>query len=164
MSLFSRLENALFKGVSYVAQVLLVAAVVAAFYQVIARFVLESPTDWSEVLTRSLLIWTVFLGIALAFRHGAMMGVTLLHSLLAPARQRLLEIGVAAICGGFLLFVAWIGGQMTWRVRFQTVPSLDISISWIYLAIPVGAALAAIGVLARLWAASPAAAPSDAQG
>ena len=41
---------------------------------------------------------------------------------------------------------------MTWRVRFQNVPSLDISISWIYLAIPVGATLAAIAVLAR-WCA-----------
>lgn len=38
---------------------------------------------------------------------------------------------------------------MTWRVRFQNVPSLDISISWIYLAIPVGATLTVIAVLAR---------------
>ena len=36
----------------------------AAFYQVIARFVLHAPADWSEVPTRALLIWTVLLGVA----------------------------------------------------------------------------------------------------
>ena len=59
------------------------AAAAAAFYQVIARFVLHAPADWSEVLTRALLIWTVLLGVALAFRHGAMISVELLRNLLA---------------------------------------------------------------------------------
>ena len=58
------------------------AAAAAAFYQVIARFVLHAPADWSEVLTRALLIWTVLLG-ALAFRHGAMISVELLRNMLA---------------------------------------------------------------------------------
>ncbi len=57
---------------------------------------------------------------------------------------------VGVICMGFLGMLAWVGGQMVWRVRFQTLPSLEISISWVYLAIPVGASLAAIAVLARL--------------
>ena len=145
--------------VSVIAQLLLVAAAAAAFYQVIARFVLHAPADWSEVLTRALLIWTVLLGVALAFRHGAMISVELLRNLLGGARRRALEALIGLICAGFLGFVAWIGGQMTWRVRFQNVPSLDISISWIYLAIPVGATLAAIAVLARWCAGEEAEAP-----
>lgn len=140
----------LFKSVSVVAQLLLVGAVGAGFWQVIARFVLESPADWSEVLTRALLIWAVLLGIALAFRQGAMLGVELLRTVLGPLYRRWLEWTVSLVCAGFLGFLAWIGGQMTYRVRFQTVPSLDISISWIYIAIPIGATLAAIAVLARL--------------
>ena len=72
---------------------------------------------------------------------------------------------MSLICAGFLGFLAWIGGQMTWRVRFQTVPSLDISISWVYVAIPIGAALAAIAVLARLGdSAETPALRNDAQG
>ena len=148
MRLLCAFDRLLFKLVSVIAQLLLVAAAAAAFYQVIARFVLHAPADWSEVLTRALLIWTVLLGVALAFRHGAMISVELLRNLLGGARRRALEALIGLICAGFLGFVAWIGGQMTWRVRFQNVPSLDISISWIYLAIPVGATLAAIAVLA----------------
>ncbi|MCD0505405.1 TRAP transporter small permease [Bordetella petrii] len=166
MRLIRFAERSLFKGVSALAQILLVAAAAAGFYQVIARFILQAPSDWSEVLTRALLIWTVLLGISLAFRHGAMISVELLHSLLQGRKRRLLEHLIAVICIGFLGFIAWIGGHMTYRVRFQNVPSLDISISWIYLAIPVGATLAAIAVLVRwlLGADEPAPVRNDAQG
>lgn len=159
-------ERGLFKAVSVIAQLLLVASAGAAFYQVIARFILQSPADWSEVLTRALLIWTVLLGISLAFRHGAMISVELLRNVLKHRSRRWLEHFIAVTCIGFLVFLAWVGAQMTYRVRFQNVPSLDIPISWIYLAIPVGATLAAIAVLARwLWGADePAPIRNDAQG
>lgn len=159
-------ERNLFKLVSVFAQILLVASAAAAFYQVIARFILQSPADWSEVLTRALLIWTVLLGIALAFRQGAMISVELMQNLLKGPKQRLLQHIIAITCVAFLVFLAWIGGQMTYRVRFQNVPSLNIPISWIYLAIPVGSTLAAIAVLARwlLGADEPAPVRNDAQG
>ena len=64
MRLLCAFDRLLFKLVSVIAQLLLVAAAAAAFYQVIARFVLHAPADWSEVLTRALLIWTVLLGVA----------------------------------------------------------------------------------------------------
>lgn len=166
MRMLSIAERTLFKVVSVVAQILLAASVAAAFYQVIARFILHSPADWTEVLTRALLIWTVLLGIALAFRHGAMISVELLHNLLKGRKQRILQYVIAIICVAFLVALAWIGGQMTYRVRFQNVPSLNIPISWIYLAIPVGASLSAIAVLTRLLlgADEPAPVRNDAQG
>ena len=111
MRLLCAFDRLLFKLVSVIAQLLLVAAAAAAFYQVIARFVLHAPADWSEVLTRALLIWTVLLGVALAFRHGAMISVELLRNLLGGARRRALEALIGLICAGFLGFVAWIGGH-----------------------------------------------------
>lgn len=151
MQLLCNAERGLFRLVSFIAQLLLVAAAFCAFYQVIARFVLHSPADWSEVATRAFLIWTVLLGVALAFRHGAMISVEVLRNSLKGRARRGLEHFIGLVCTGFMVALAWIGGQMTWRVRFQNVPSLDISISWIYLAIPVGATLAALAVIAR-WA------------
>ena len=82
MTLLRRIDHWLFKGVSALAQLFLIGAVAAGFWQVVARFVLSSPLDWSEVLTRALLIWAVLLGVALAFRHGAMLGVEILRSII----------------------------------------------------------------------------------
>lgn len=154
MAIIRFLDRTLFRGVSVVAQVLIMSAVVAAFYQVLARFVLETPADWSEAWTRAALIWTVMLGVILAFRQGAMLSVEMLHSFLGARNKRGLEHVIMAINVGFLGFMAWVGAQMTWRVRFQNVPSLDVSISWIYVAIPIGAIVAIIAVIAR-WAEGP---------
>lgn len=151
MKLISLLDRSLFRVVSVICQLLLFSAVAAGFYQVIARFVLLSPSDWSEAWTRSSLIWTVMLGLCLAFRQGAMLSVEMLHGLLKGRAKRWLEHLILLICVSFLGFMAWVGAQMTWRVRFQTLASLDFSISWIYVAIPVGMGLAIVGALAR-WA------------
>ena len=80
-------DAALFKLVSLLAQLFLLAAVLVGFWQVVTRFMLESPADWSEITTRALLIWAVLLGVALAFRHGAMLGVDFLRTLLAAPAQ-----------------------------------------------------------------------------
>ncbi|MEO6959848.1 MAG: TRAP transporter small permease subunit [Burkholderiaceae bacterium] len=154
MALIRFLDRTLFRGVSVAAQVLVMSAVAAAFYQVLARFVLETPADWSEAWTRAALIWTVMLGIILAFRQGAMLSVEMLHGFLGARNKRGLEHVIMAINVGFLGFMAWVGVQMTWRVRFQNVPSLDVSISWIYVAIPIGAMVAIVAVIAR-WAERP---------
>jgi len=63
--LLARLERTLFCAVAWLAQALLVSAAAAGFYQVLSRFVLQAPADWSESWTRAALIWVVFLGVAL---------------------------------------------------------------------------------------------------
>lgn len=154
VSLLSTLDRHLFRAISIITQLLLLSAVTAGFYQVVARFVLQSPADWSEAWTRASLIWTVMLGISLAFRHGAMLSVEMLHSALPKRGKRLLEHLILVITVSFLGFLGWVGAQMTLRVRFQTMPSLEVSISWVYLSIPIGAALAIVGVIA-FWAQGP---------
>lgn len=145
------LDRSLFRFVSIICQLLLFSAVAAGFYQVISRFILQSPADWSEAWTRSSLIWTVMLGLCLAFRQGAMLSVEMLHAALKGRARRWLEHAIMVVCVSFLGFMAWVGAQMTWRVRFQALASLEFSISWIYIAIPIGMSLAIVGVLAR-WA------------
>jgi len=148
------LDRTLFRAVSVATQILLVSAAAAAFYQVLSRFVLQAPADWSEAWTRASLIWTVFLGGALAFRQGAMLCVEMLRNLLHGRAQRWLETTIALVCVVFLGVLVWVGASMVWRVRFQTMPSFDVSVSWVYLAIPVGAGLAIVGVIARWWEGS----------
>jgi len=52
-----------------VACLVLVIASVLGMFQIITRFVLEQPAEWSEILIRLSLIWIVFMGIP-ARRHG----------------------------------------------------------------------------------------------
>ena len=58
---------------------MLVIASALGVFQIVTRFVLEQPAEWSEVLIRFSLIWMVFLGIPMAFRQGAMISVYALY-------------------------------------------------------------------------------------
>jgi TRAP-type C4-dicarboxylate transport system permease small subunit len=44
----------------------------------------------------------------------------------------------------------WYGIDLVWRIRFQTWASLDfLSMGWAYAAIPVGAFISILGVVAH---------------
>lgn len=133
-----------------VAGAMLSVAACLGMFQVVTRFVLEQPAEWTEVLIRMALIWMVFLGIPSAFRAGSMVSVDLLHRSLPRAPRRVLD-GVIAVAGLVLLAVIIVVGyDYMLRGRVQTVIGLEgISMSWAYAAIPVGGVFAVIGVVAH---------------
>jgi len=118
-------------------------------YQVLARFVFNQPSPWTEEVIGRLLIWTVALGIVAAFRQGALVSVDLMLRLSRGAWRRAVRVIIVAVTLSFLVLLAWVGYELAWRIRFQTFASLPISISWAYLAIPVGATFSALAVLAH---------------
>lgn len=126
-------------------------AVAASFgiYQVITRFVFAEPSTWSEVGTRVALIWMVFLGIVAAFRHGALVSVDLAFRLSKGAWRKTLHFFITAVTLVFLGVILWFGIDITWKVRFQELAGLEISISWAYLALPVGALFSMLAVIAH---------------
>src|SRR6476619_6529751 len=75
---------------------MLVVASVLGMFQIVTRFVLEQPAEWSEILIRLSLIWMVFLGIPTAFRQGAMVSVDVLYRWSPPKFRRFLDWMVAA--------------------------------------------------------------------
>ncbi|HYF60196.1 MAG TPA: TRAP transporter small permease [Burkholderiaceae bacterium] len=118
---------------------MLAVAAGLGFFQIITRFVLEQPAEWTEVLIRFALIWMVFTGIAAAFRQGAMVCVDVLHRWSPPGGRRFLEWAVAIVSISFLACIGWIGWDYAQRGSVQSVAGLEnVSMFWAYLAIPVG--------------------------
>jgi len=134
-----------------VACLMLVAAACLGMYQILSRFVFQQPAEWSEVLIRFTLIWMVFLGAPVAFRQGAMVCVDLAHRMAGATGKRVLDL-IAAVCALVLLGVMiWFGGHYSWLGRFQTISGLEsFSMTWAYLAIPVGSVFSVVAVIACL--------------
>ena len=74
-----------------VACLMLVIASALGLFQIVTRFVLEQPAEWSEILIRLSLIWMVFMGIPMAFRQGAMVSVDVLYRWSPPRIRRALD-------------------------------------------------------------------------
>lgn len=146
---FLLLDRIVTLAVGLAASVALAVAVAAGFWQVTTRFVLASPATWSEALVRLALIWMVLLGLTVTLRQGALVSVDIAHRY-APSRAKRVIEAIALAATLFLLGVLfWFGWDMVNRVRFQEMAGLQISISWGYAAIPVGAVFAAIGAIAN---------------
>src|SRR3954470_22068978 len=88
---------------------MLVVASTLGMFQIITRFVLEQPAEWSEILIRLSLIWMVFLGIPAAFRVGAMVSVDVLYRWSSPRVRRALDWMVAAASMVLILVIVWWG-------------------------------------------------------
>ncbi len=134
-----------------VACVMLAIASSLGMYQIITRFVLETPAEWTEVLIRFSLIWMVFLGIPMAFRQGAMVSVDVLYRW-SPARiKRVLDV---VVCAAALLLVAviiWWGWDYANRGKVQSMIGLEgVSMFWAYLAMPVGGLFCVVGIIGNL--------------
>jgi TRAP-type C4-dicarboxylate transport system permease small subunit len=127
---------------------MLAVAASLGFWQILTRFVLEQPSEWTEVLIRFSLIWMVFMGIAAAFRQGAMVCVDVLYRWSGARTRRFLDWAVAAVSIALLLLIVWIGWDYAQRGKVQSVAGLEeISMFWAYLAMPVGSVFAILGAL-----------------
>jgi TRAP-type C4-dicarboxylate transport system permease small subunit len=137
-------------GISFgIATCLLAVISCLGLWQVITRFVLSQPSIWTEEVMRRLLIWCVMLGVVVAIRQGALVSVDLMLRVSRGAWHEAVRLFITLATAGFLTTILWFGVLLTWRVRFQTFASLDISIAWAYACVPTGAALGLIALLAH---------------
>ncbi len=150
MNSLASMSEALIRTTHNLAAILLAIASVLVFYQVITRFVLGDSAAWSEILARAVIIWTVFVVAGAAFRFGKMIPIDAIRNMM-PKGVQIWLIRLVAIASLIVLAVLiWFGIQMTMHVVNQQVAMLNVSVSWFYIAIPIGAALAVPGVLLAL--------------
>jgi TRAP-type C4-dicarboxylate transport system permease small subunit len=127
---------------------MMVLASALGMFQIVTRFVLEQPAEWTEVLIRFSLIWMVFLGIPTAFRQGAMVSVDVLYRWSPPGLRRVLDLVVCVAALALIAVILWWGWDYAVRGKVQSVIGLeDVSMFWAYLAMPVGAVFSALGIV-----------------
>lgn len=130
---------------------MLVVASALGMFQIVTRFVLEQPAEWTEVLIRFSLIWMVFLAIPSAFRQGAMVSVDVLYRWSPPRVRRALDYIVALAALALIGVIIWWGWDYAQRGGVQSMAGLEsVSMFWAYVAMPVGGVFSAIGIIGCL--------------
>jgi TRAP-type C4-dicarboxylate transport system permease small subunit len=130
---------------------MMVVAASLGVFQIVTRFVLERPAEWSEILIRFSLIWMVFLGIPAAFRQGAMVSVDVLYRWSPPKFRRVLDWLVCLAALALITIILWWGWDYAQRGSVQSMAGLEsVSMFWAYLAMPVGSVFCVIGIIGNL--------------
>lgn len=127
----------------------LVVVVGVIFWAVVMRYVFNAPLVFSFDLSTLLFAWLIFVGLTIADRDDAHMGLDLVAKIGSNTiRQALVTVRlvlVLALC----IYLAWIGWQLYLRTGAQ-ISSLRISARWLYLSMPVGFGLLALSYIGRI--------------
>jgi len=129
----TRFENVL--GVALIVTVVIVVAM-----QIVFRFCLSQPLSWSGETATYLLVWTTFLGMAIAQRERAHVTMQVLPNLSRAARRVVDWICWFATFGMFF-FLGAGGLQLSFLHHVQRSPATGLPIWVVYCALPVGGAL-----------------------
>jgi TRAP-type C4-dicarboxylate transport system permease small subunit len=131
---------------------LILAGMIAVLaWQVFSRYALNAPSTFSEEILRYGMIWSSFLGAALACSRGTHMAVDLVREASKGWVRRALTILVPVSFLVFSVSVLILGGLQAVEIAGgQRSAVLQIPINWVYAAMPVGGSLLAIYSLLNL--------------
>jgi len=146
------LFNILDKAVNWMLFLLMAGMVVVIAAQVWYRFVMNDPLDWSEEMGRYLFVWISFMGAAAGVRYQMHLGIDIIEKLVSPAVYRFVVLLANLVIQVFLLVIIYWGFKILGVIRFQTSPSMGISMIYPYMAVPVGSFFMFINSLRISWA------------
>lgn len=118
--------------------------------EVVLRYAFGSSLIVTEELSRYTMVWVAFLGSVLVLREDGHIAAGGLGERLGPAGQRVTRFLVQVLSLVFLVVLAVAGLQALPAQADQLTTTLEVTIFWFYLAIPVGAGLMALVVAARM--------------
>ncbi len=120
---------------------LLAAMALIIFANVVLRYATSQSIEWAEEVARYLMVWLTFLGAGPVLRYGGHIAVENLQDALPPRAAVALRVLIAALLFGFFAFMVWFGIQYVQRAQFQMTPTTQVSMGWVYAAMPVGGLL-----------------------
>ena len=85
-----------------------------------------------------MILWTVFLGLPVVAKRGGHMAVTALSGRLKGTAARTMSIAAYLVGIVFMATMIIQGFEMVQRTSQQFSPAMEIPMSWVYLAIPIG--------------------------
>jgi TRAP-type C4-dicarboxylate transport system permease small subunit len=137
--------------VEFVLVCLMLALCVDIFLGVFSRYVVGQTMPWYDEVARYLFIWMAFVGAAVAVRRRAHFGVNVLVARWSAVGQR----AAAFVCWGLVMayavFITVQGLRIMEGVSVQTSPALGLTLSWVFLAIPVHGMLTFLYAAGHFW-------------
>ncbi len=127
-----------------------IAMTIIILIQIFFRFVIYRPVPWSEEAARYLMIWLGMMGSVVALRKGRHIGVTALVDALPVRISGVLAYVVRLSMIGFFGIIGWEGFQLAVFNYPQLSAALEITMMIPYLAIPAGATMMIVDLVAEL--------------
>lgn len=118
--------------------------VIDVLWQVTSRYVLTSPSSFTDELAGFLLIWVGLFGAAYVSGKNEHLAIDLLHNKVGPVAKKRLEIFIQIAIVLFAVFVLVIGGFWLVYTRFALdvrSAALHVPLGYVYIVLPISGLL-----------------------
>lgn len=133
-----QLKQVINKVVEWVSIGLVVVMVLLVLWQIVARYLLNSPSSFSEALTRYLFVWLVLITSTYAFGSRDHMYIAALNDKLTGRTKTVVNILIEVLTILFAACVMVYGGSIITRMQMVSLDSsLHLPMGVVYGVIPV---------------------------
>lgn len=133
------------------AVVFLTTMIIAVGTQVLSRYLLPVPVSWTEELARYSLIWLTFIGAAMALYSKGHFALEIILNKIAPKIKYIMQLGILIALAVFLAVNAYSSAMILKILQYQTSAAMQLPMSYVYLAMPVGSVFMLIHVIVQLF-------------
>ncbi|MCD8042825.1 MAG: TRAP transporter small permease [Tannerellaceae bacterium] len=126
--------------------VLMGILVIDVLWQVISRYIMSSPSMFTDELAGFLLIWVGLLGAAYVAGLNEHLAIDILLQRLSPSKKYKLQLFIFALIFIFAIAVLVVGGIWLVYTRFYlnvTSAALQVNLGYVYLVLPLSGVLTA---------------------
>ena len=139
------------KILEYVLAILVVVMVAGCIWQIVTRFILQNPSDWTEELVRYALIWMTMVGVPYAYGKQQHIAVTFITDKNKKKGTLKDKIFIEILVLFLSVFVMTAGGIMvSMNAAGQVSPALGIPMQFYYIGVPVCGVLMVVYAAERL--------------
>ncbi len=120
--------------------ILMIVLVIDVVWQVLARYVVKSPSSFTDELARFLLIWVGLLGAAYAVGKKKHLAIDILPSKLKGRKKVRLLVFINVLIILFSVTILIVGGIRLVYVTLsleQVSPALGVPLGYVYLVLPM---------------------------
>lgn len=121
--------------------VIMAVMVINVLWQVGSRYLLQSPSSFTDELARYLLIWLSMLGASYVTGKRMHLSIDLLAQRSSLERRKKLNTLIYSVVAIFAFLIMVVGGsRLVYVVSSlgQTSPALEVPLSIVYIVLPIG--------------------------
>ena len=136
----------------YYIAVALILMSALAFVQVVTRYVFELPNAWIEETARYLMIWLIFIGMAIAARKRAHLDVQVVSFFFPSVAEKILFFYQVVMLVFGVVFTYLTYKVMSFQFELgQVSPGMQLPMGWVYLGMLLGGMLFVIHLAAYIY-------------
>ncbi|MDR7866080.1 MAG: TRAP transporter small permease [Sporomusaceae bacterium] len=109
--------------------------------QVLTRYLMSAPLEWTEEIARFMFIYIALLGSAICVKQMSHINVDLVLVRVSAKTQWTMKVFVAVTSMVFFAIMSWSGVEISAATMEQYAPATDLPMGYVYASVPISGLL-----------------------